>query len=104
MLNQEIDKDLVAKLEFNAKKLAAFIYHSTMPDDIKDAWISVLPEMSFDQIDKLLSVLEAKYLDEKTKHIDAEYKEKIEKLVSEIGLEKLREDEKFIEILKRIGE
>jgi len=30
MLNQEIDKDLVAKLEFNAKKLAAFIYHSTI--------------------------------------------------------------------------
>lgn len=104
MSEKEIDEELATKIELNARKLASFIYHSTMPDEVKDAWISVLPEMSFGQIDKLLSILEAKYLDEKTKHIDAEYKEKIEKLVSELDQEKLQEDEKFIEVLKRLGE
>lgn len=104
MPDQENDEELAANMKFAARKLATLIYHSTMPDDVKDAWISVLPEMSFGQIDKLLSILEAKYLDEKTKHIDAEYKEKIEKLVSELDQEKLQEDEKFIEALKRLGE
>ena len=104
MSNQENDEELAANLEFAARKLATLIHHSTMPEDVKDAWISVLPEMSFEQIEKLLSILEAKYLDEKTKHIDAEYKEKIEKLVSEFDQKKLQEDEEFIEVLKRLGE
>ena len=68
----------VEVLEFSAKKLAFLLYASTMPEDIKEAWINVLPEMTLEQIDKFIEILEAKYLNEQTKDIDEKFLKKIE--------------------------
>jgi len=103
MLNQEIE-EIIVNLEINARKLATLIYHSTMPDEVKESWISMVPEMSVEQIDRLLNILEAKYLDEKTRDIDVEYKEKIKKLVDELNEKKFQEDEEFIKLLKKLSD
>ncbi|MDO8524816.1 MAG: hypothetical protein Q7R99_04295 [bacterium] len=72
---QEITISLVAQ----AQKLGLLLANSTMPEDIKESWLAILPEMSIEQIQQLLDILEAKYLDSQTKDIDEKFKKKIEK-------------------------
>lgn len=95
-------KEILETLRANARKLVVLIEHSTMPDDVKDAWIALLPEMSVKQLDRFLSVLETKYLDEQTKGIDAEYKEKISALVDRFEKDKVKEDEETVKTLESV--
>ena len=95
-------REILETLRANARKLVVLIEHSTMPDDVKDAWIALLPEMSVKQLDKFLSVLETKYLDEQTRGIDAEYKEKISALVDRFEQEKAKESEEMEKALEGV--
>ena len=40
------------------QKLGFLLARSKMPEDVKLAWLSLLPKMSFEQIDRLTQILE----------------------------------------------
>ncbi len=97
-------KEIATSLEINARKLAILLYCSSMPEEIKDSWIALLPEMSFEEIDQLLAILEASYLDEQTRNIDEEYRVKIEKLTEEFEQQKMKEDQKTVDLLQKLAQ
>ncbi len=97
-------KEIATSLELNARKLAILLYCSAMPDEIKESWIALLPEMSLEEINQLLTILEASYLDEETRQIDNEYKAKITKLTEEFQQQKLKEDQKTVDLLEKLAE
>jgi hypothetical protein len=76
-----MQKENQEELEIKAKKLAYLLYHSTLPEDVRHAWFSLIPQMTMEQVDRLLNILEAKYLDEATIDIDEELKDKLKKLL-----------------------
>jgi hypothetical protein len=99
--NKEM-QEILETLRANARKLVILIEHSTMPDDIKESWIALLPGMSINQLDRFLSILEAKYLDEQTRSIDTEYKIRIQSLVDQFQQEKSEEDKEAEKILGNV--
>ncbi len=96
--------EIILSLDVNAKKLALLLYHSDMPDEVKESWIMLLPEMSIEQIQKLLDILEANYMDQATKKIDDKYKKEFSDLILDLKKEKDNEDEKTVEIIKKISD
>jgi len=102
-INQEA-KEILQTIELQVKKLAAFLYHSTMPDDVKQAWIAFLPKMSLEQIDRLLAILEAKYVDDQTKDIDEKYKKELEHIVKDFQKEISENDEKLLQQINTLKE
>ncbi len=82
-------KDLIPEeskehFESLGKKLGFFISALNIPEQMKDVWLSVLPKMSLEQIERLINVFEEDYLKEKTQYIDEEFK----KVLAEIEREK----------------
>ena len=69
-------------------KLAFLIANSNLSQEEQQALVDATDKMSLEQIEKLLNIFEAKLLDEATRHIDVEYKEKIEKKVKEFQEDK----------------
>lgn len=96
-------QQILQDLELPIKKLAALIYDSKMPEDIKEALIGVLPKMSLEQMDRLLAILEAKYLDEKTRHIDAEFKEKIKAIAEKFKEQDAKNEKVLLEQISQLG-
>ena len=74
-------EDLLKVAQLNAQKLALLLYISTIPDEVKESIIALLPEMTIEQINEFLNILESRYLDDQTKDIDEEYQEKLKELV-----------------------
>ena len=68
-------------IEFHAKKLGVLLAISTMPTGVKEAWIALLPQMPLEQIERLLNILEAKYLNEQTRDVDAKFKKEFAEIV-----------------------
>jgi len=100
---KKLDKkaEIFQNLSIQAQKLAILLYYSTMPDDVKESWLAVIPEMSLSQIDRLLNILEAKYIDEQTKDIDEKYAKKIKKVVENFDKKRIEDKEN---LLKKINE
>jgi hypothetical protein len=95
--NQESLEYIIAP----AIKLAILLHSSTMPTEVKEAWLALLPEMSLKQISEFLDILEGKYLDEQTKNIDDDYQQKLKKLFAKYK----KEDEDYKNrVLKQIKE
>ena len=69
------------------RKLGFLISASTMDDDLKESWITIFPQMSLEQIARLIDIMEAKYLDEQTTDIN-------KKLEQELGIIKKKYQEK----------
>ena len=93
---KETKKEIIAILEANAKKLAVLLYDSNLPEEIKDSWVAMLPEMSLEQIDRLLKALEDNFLDEQTKDINIAYLEEMSKMFDEFKKEQKKVDNKFL--------
>lgn len=98
----ETDQDIIDSIRLNARKLAALLENSTLPEEIKEAWVTLLPMLSARQIDMFLRTLEARYLDEQTREIDTRYREKLQALVKTFEEEKRQEDAKMVEQLKKV--
>lgn len=94
--------DILESLKMQARKLAILLQNSNMPDDIKESWVAMLPHMSLEQIERLLNVLEAKFLDQETKGIDEEFKNKIKAMVDEYKKKDLERDKKLLEQIKSL--
>ena len=52
-------------------RLAVLLTVADIPDDQKQAWAAIIPEMSFEQLDKLAAILAAKLPDEATEEFEA---------------------------------
>jgi len=81
-------------------KFVFLLDNSGMPTEIKQAWVAVIPRMSLVQIDKLMNVLEAKYLHGQTKDIDLKYKKELGKLVKKYEEEDDDNSKKLIKQIK----
>jgi len=81
--NQNHNNIILDNLEAQAKKLGVLLVESDIPHEIKEAWLNLLPDMSLEQIDKLLHVLETKFLNDNTGEIDKEFYEKLKVIISE---------------------
>ena len=91
-----LDKNLEEDIKNLVKKLVIFIEGSSMSDEIKNSWISLVPEMSFEQIVRLYDILEAKYLDEKTQSINEQLKKDLSEMVLEFDQKDKKLDEEFL--------
>ncbi len=83
------------------KKLAVLLHHLKAPEKVKQAWATLLPKMSTKQISELLDILEARYLDEQTQHIDKEFKQKIADLVNDFEKKKKENSQKLQAAIKK---
>ncbi|MBT4516519.1 MAG: hypothetical protein HOC78_01345 [Candidatus Komeilibacteria bacterium] len=80
-VNNDVSQENLEKLAKERGERLAFLLASLNIDEKqKQAWITLLPEMSLDQLDKLLNVLEAKYLDQNSQGADQEFKKDLTKI------------------------
>ncbi len=103
-ITQKDFDEMLVSLDVNAKKLATLLYYSDLPDEIKESWITLLPEMSLEQMQKLLDILEANYLDQATKDIDEKYTKEFSGLTEDLKKEKDENDKKTVDLIKKISE
>lgn len=80
-MKKEREKEVLSGLEITIKKFVVLLDCSFLPEEVKEALISLLPQMNIVQIDRLSNILESQYLNKETEGIDREYKDKIGKLV-----------------------
>ncbi len=75
-----------------ARRLAFLLVQSVMPQEQKEAWMDLLPIMTPEQVDMLMSILEkehqgyqesSKQLLEDLKNLEASFKQEVEKLKAE---------------------
>lgn len=78
-----MEDDITNGYRLRGQKLGVLLAASNFPDDAKEAFTNILPELSLDQIDKFLEMLESKYLDEATSDIDELYKYVVEEAQKE---------------------
>ncbi|NQU77342.1 hypothetical protein HQ544_01450 [Candidatus Falkowbacteria bacterium] len=93
--------------QFLGRKLGFLIAASNLSSDIKNAWFTILPELSLEQLARFIDILESKYLDEETQDINQELEqdlkeiqEKHEKQRQELNadvLEKIKKLEKQVD-------
>jgi len=101
MENSKIELSLV---EMDARRLSYLLYSSKMPEEVKNSWLTLLPEMSKEQILKFIDILEGDYLETETKEIDEEYKEKIKIIIDDFEKKKTDMDKQLINDIKKIQE
>ncbi len=53
------DKQIEEDLKNVGERLALLLASADMPDDVKDAWAALIPEMSLEQIDRFAKALES---------------------------------------------
>lgn len=78
----QLDDQFVDYLKNRGKKLGFLIGNSTLSDDIKQELIELLSKMNIEQIDRLIRIFEAKFINEQTSKIDNEFKVKIEEMIN----------------------
>lgn len=59
------------------KKLGFLLASSTMPDEVKEAWIALLPHMTADELDRFTNALAALLADAMTADIDTVFDKKL---------------------------
>ncbi len=90
----------VANLEFYARKLAFLLSASTMPDEVKQGWLDLLPEMTPEQIENFIDILEAKFLNESTNFVDKKYEKRLKQIFSRYAKEDAKREKT---LLKKIN-
>jgi hypothetical protein len=79
----KLPQELQVELQSLGNKLGFLISSSTIPEDAKLELIALLPKMSLEQLDRLLNIFEAKFLNDQTQEIDKVFQEKIKKISQE---------------------
>jgi len=104
MPKQKISEEqkILQNLEIQAKKLAMLLFYSTMPQQVKGSWIAILPKMSLKQIDRLSSILEAKYLDEQTEDIDKKFKKKLETTIKGFKKQNAKTENEILQKINKL--
>lgn len=89
-------------IKVQIKKIAVFIEASDMPEEIKASLFKIMPEMELSQLDELLAVFEAKYLDEKTQDINKILIADMEKIQNEYEKKESELTEEILSELNRL--
>ncbi len=84
------------------RELAVLLHISKMPLEIKKAWITLLPQMSLSQIEKLILFLEEGLSGQITKEVDEVFMEKILKMLNEFVQEREKIDRNFLKKIKQL--
>ncbi|HMB17641.1 MAG TPA: hypothetical protein VKO61_01890 [Candidatus Paceibacterota bacterium] len=99
-LTKEEVKDQATK---HGQKLGILISALDISDEEREAWLSIIDKMSLEQIDRLIDILESKYVHQKTSNLDKKLKEEMEKIQKEYE-EKIDEvDQKAIDKIKKLS-
>ena len=93
--NEKLNEELKL-LRNQGIKLGFLIKYSNLPEKAKEELASLIPQMSLEQIKRLLNILEAKFLNEQTKQIDKKCQQKIEKLYNDSQNKQKELDIKFL--------
>ncbi|PIR91809.1 hypothetical protein COX74_03015 [bacterium (Candidatus Gribaldobacteria) CG_4_10_14_0_2_um_filter_41_16] len=99
---KQTEQELSQEIEFYGRKLAALLQHLKAPEKIKLAWAALLPKMTIKQISQLLDVLEARYLDEQTSHIDKALQQEIAQVVEKFAKQRKINNQKLISAIEKI--
>lgn len=100
---KQTEQELSQEIEFYGRKLAVLLRHLKAPEKIKQAWAALLPKMTIKQISQLLDVLEARYLDEQTRHLDKALQQEVGQVVEKFAKQRKINSQKFISALKQIA-
>ena len=71
-LQQLNEEQIKALLRAKGQKLGLLLAGSNIPNEVKEAIVTILPELSLQQIDDLLNLFETRYLLAKTGAAEAE--------------------------------
>ncbi len=96
------DKELLNYLKDQGRKLGFLIGYSTLPEKVKAELVSLIPKMKLEQIDRLMNIFEAKYVDEQTRDMDKEYKKKLSKIIEDYKRKQEKNDNEFLKQIKEI--
>lgn len=69
-MSEQNNEQLTNQMKALGQRLAVLLAVADIPDDQKQAWATIIPEMSFEQLDKLAKILSAKLPDEATEEFD----------------------------------
>lgn len=98
-----LTEDLLRVAQFNAQKLALLLYVSTIPDEVKESISVLISEMTLEQINELLNILESQYLDQQTKDIDEEYERQVHELLENFGKKREKAEKEFTKQIELIS-
>lgn len=65
------------------RKLGFFITHLQVSEEIKEAWLDLLPHFSLEQLDRLTKIFESQFAEQQTQEINKKFKEDINKVIQE---------------------
>lgn len=80
---QFTEEQVAEALQFKAKKLAVLLMASSLPDELKIAWLNLFEDMTAKQMDELLQLLEDDYLQNATQSIDDHFAREWEKRIAQ---------------------
>lgn len=83
-------------LQFQGRKIAVLLYEAPIPFEIKEAWITLIPSMTLEQIDQLGTILENAFVNQQTQDIDAQYHQLAIAVAEEIAQREEEADEKLL--------
>lgn len=86
------DNQFTDYLKNKGKKLGYLIANSSLSQEMQFELVELLPKMNIEQIDRLIRIFEAKFINEKTNDIDKSFQTKIEEMIG--GFKKVREEKK----------
>ena len=69
------------------RKLGFLLAVSTLPEEVKDELVVLIPDMTEEQQDRLLDAFEAKYLDEQTADAEKKLQDEIQALIKKYQAE-----------------
>jgi hypothetical protein len=94
VLNDDTVREL---LQLRAKKLGVLLATANLPDEQKEAWASLIPSLTVEQVDELTGILEADYMNNATAKIDDYFSRRAKEMAEQFA----KED---AETVKRIDE
>lgn len=102
---QNLDqKELEELAKEKGQRLAFLLSNTNIDAEQKEAWLALLPEMSLAQLERLVDILEAKYIDQQTKNIDEDFKKDLTAIKDEYDKKEADLDQDTIAKMKKLTE
>ncbi|MBU2579110.1 hypothetical protein KKA09_03270 [Patescibacteria group bacterium] len=100
-LSEEQIKEL---LKAQGRKLGFLVASANISDEEKAGFIKIIPEMSLEQVARLIKILETKYIGEKTQDIDKQFKKDLEEIKSKYEEKREELNKDTLDKLQKIAE
>lgn len=101
--NQQVtDEQIREIIHLKGQKLGTLLNKLKWPQELKQAWVDLLPTLTAEQIDELIMLTEENYLQQETTQIDKNFQAKAQALYSKYKANQKQIDDKVMEELKTI--